>query len=67
MWWAGRLGYGMIERDALPARSFVTTAAGVLHIASCGEGVPVLLLHQPALVHSTDPGRDGPKSQAATR
>ena len=27
-------------------RSFVTTAAGVVHVAACGEGFPVLLLHQ---------------------
>ena len=30
----------------MPIRSFVTTAAGMLHIVSCGEGIPVLLLHQ---------------------
>ena len=29
-----------------PDRRFVGTAAGTLHVASCGSGLPVLLLHQ---------------------
>jgi pimeloyl-ACP methyl ester carboxylesterase len=34
--------------DATPPlrRTFVPTGAGLLHVASCGDGLPVLLLHQ---------------------
>ena len=29
-----------------PERSFIATRAGLVHVASCGSGFPVLLLHQ---------------------
>ena len=30
----------------MPSRGFVATSAGLLHVAQCGAGLPVLLLHQ---------------------